>query len=226
MRSLILRGGLDEGGVAEAEVNEEAMMHVFHAYAAYHPPFKRTFTVLVNDKEESAALPKSSTPTDNESETQHSLAVEDTEPTFPHIPPQSRSEVISEAKALFNRILRDSGVGASHLPADDPVSTPKFFKNVLLTPRLVNSYLSVYYAHAPLRVAHDSFKTLFRDLDVRRNARSYVEALERCGMARRGQERAVALAFAEDLWAEWQTLEDNFQDGERGVDARSIERAP
>jgi len=61
-----------------------------------------------------------------------------------------------------------------------------------------------------------------------KHTRSYVEALERCARSRRGNERAVGLTFAEDVWAEWQTLEGSRQDGEHngcGANARSIERA-
>jgi hypothetical protein len=216
------RSGLEAQEVADAEVDEEVMMHMFHAYAAYHPPFKRTSTVLVD--EEDAVQPGSSISIETGSmlstESQESLPVEEiTQPSFSHIPPQSHSEVAREAKALFSRILRDTGVCGSQQGED---SAPKLFKNVQLTARLVNSYLSVHYAHSPLNVACDLFKTLFSDGDVQRNTRSYVEALERCGIARRGRERAVALVFAENLWVEWQSLEDS---GDHSVDARSIERA-
>ena len=156
----------DEEGVADVEVNEEVMTHVFHAYTAYHPPFKRTSTSLINEKEDSAApVGGMSTPAANEPLPNSALQVEDTEPSFSHIPPQSRSEVVSEAKALFDRVVHETGV-----ISDNPSITPrKLFKSVQMTPRLVNSYLSIHYAHSPLSVAYGLFKTLFADLDVLRS---------------------------------------------------------
>ena len=223
------RGDQNDNGVTDAEVTEEVMMHVFHAYAAYRPPFKRTDALLRNENPDAARqseLLQLALPSDPEStEPVGGLPVEETQPTFTHIPPQSRSEVIAEAKALFNRILDDTGANVQD-PSEDTIAYgDKKFKNVRLSPRLLNSYLSVYYKHSSLEVSRDLFGRIFEDLGVRRNARSYVEVLERCGTSRRGHERVLALKFAEEVWTKWQALEDAAQDGEDRVTARMVERA-
>jgi hypothetical protein len=98
---------------------------------------------------------------------------------------------------------------------------------VEVTPRLLNSYLSVHYVHSPLRDAQELFKTLFDEFGVKQNAHSFVDALERCGISKK-PERATALAFSEGLWDGWRVLEDGWESGKRSesrVDARMIERA-
>ena len=224
----MVRGHRDrDSGFVDAEVTEEVMMHVFHAYAAYKVPFKRADAVLVDEMSPTPLEP--STHSKSESQTfsvaeplpsnmAQNVPTHVTMPSFSHLPPQNRSEVISEVRALFVRILDDISRDQSH--HDD---APPFGK-VKLTPRLLNSYLSVHYTHAPFEDARDLFKTIFSEHGVHRNVRSYVEALERCGNARRGRERTAALEFAEELWVQWQ----NFENGEQNrntVWARMVERA-
>lgn len=217
-----------ENSGLDAEVNEEVMMHVFHAYAAYKPPFKRTTALLLDGHkdlplpiapEKSVSLVNSDPP--------ESPPIEQTEPRFTHVPPQSRSEVVAEAEALFSRILGDTEVRSLHQIPVPFLPGERRFKHVQITPRLINSYLSVHYAHSSLEVSGPIFRTLFKDLSVKQNARSYVEVLERCGISRRGHERTAALALAEDAWNGWLDLENCEQGGEdgRGVNARMLERA-
>ena len=197
LAEMVREGGRDSG-FENAEITEESMMHVFHAYAAYKPPFNRGATVLVDH---------ATTNTGN------SPAVEKSENKvrFAHLPPQSRSEVIGEVKALFACIPRVAG-GA-------PTGGLRF-DQVRLTPRLLNSYLSVHYAHATFEESEQLFRTIFEELGVSRNVRSYVEALERCARARRGDERTMGHVFGNWLWSEWQALEAN-----GAIAARMIERA-
>jgi hypothetical protein len=212
----------------DAPVNEEVMMHVFHAYAAYKPPFKRTAAVLVDEKESTPAQ----SATESTMESHASVSVESlssdagpqefpltqtTIPSFSHLPPQSRSEIIGEVRTLFARILEDT-------TSENPEA--RLFSKVQLTPRLLNSYLSVHYAHASFSDSQRLFETIFEEVGVPRNVRSYVEALERCGNSKRGTERTAAFLFAEKLWATWQALENGEQNGITGtVTARMIERA-
>lgn len=209
----------EENGIVKVAISEEVMMHVFHAYASYRPPFKRMIAPLV-DGEQKPSDGVSSSPTDSTP----GVPAEDTQPAFTHIPPQSRSEVIAEARALFNRILHATGVR----PDVDPqnVADDKSFQSVEFTSRLLNSYISVYYKHSTLEEARSLFNTLFEELGVSRTPRSYMEALERCAIARRGHERTLALQFAEDLWKEWQILEDSPPNpGDSPISPRMIERA-
>ena len=59
------------------------------------------------------------------------------------------------------------------------------YQHVTLTTRLLNSYLSVFYRHQSSEESHNMFCKLYDELGVERSARTYVEALERCGHAGR-----------------------------------------
>ena len=225
--------GATDSGYVDAEITEEVMMHIFHAYAAYTVPFKRATAPLVDQKEptpldppiESKSNPEISSVVAESSpddKIQDNLPMHATMASFSHLPPQSRSEVIGEVRSLFSRILHDRREDQSHYSF--PGTRP--FRNVNLTPRLLNSYLSVHYMHAPFEDACKLFKNMFEEHGVNRNIRSYVEALERCGRARRGRERTAALAFADELWVQWQGLEHGECDMHTSPKrARMIERA-
>ncbi|KAG5635390.1 hypothetical protein H0H81_011449 [Sphagnurus paluster] len=221
----------DDTGNPEG-VNEEVMMHVFHAYASYRPPLNRSAV-------RSATHPSSSlgqvagqsvdapTPTVSHEPT-HPSGIEayDRTPTFTQVPPQSGAEVIHETQILFDRILHDTGLKKfSDIPDSGATFLDEKFKDVEMTPRLLNSYLSVYYRHSSLETARTLYQTLFEEYGIPRTARTCVEALERCAIARRGHERTIAPTFADEVWTQWQSLEETGRDGERLLSGRIIERA-
>jgi hypothetical protein len=231
--------GAGEGGdpnKVEAEIDDEVVMHIFNTYAAYKPPPLRASTLVVaeqaktldtgDDSKEATELAVAGADADSSSSPTTSLAPEDENqnPVFSHVPPQSRPEIIREVKILFNRILRDrSGVDSAAT-----VSLPfaeKKFGGVELTPRLVGAYLSVFYRHATLEAARVLFWELFEDLGLERTPRIYVEALERCGNARRGQERQDVVRFADELWEKWEVLEESARAAGKPIHARLVERA-
>jgi hypothetical protein len=199
-------------------VDERIMTHVFHAYAAYKPPFKRSMARLVPDSDkhdtepiEEEAASSTSSPVEASSESQ--------EPSFAHLPPQSSAEVIGEARALFSRIAPQTRGTSDTTP---PASLPAF-PDVHLTPRLLNAYLSVFYAHASLETAHEAFSTVFaQQYGVQKNAHTLVEALERCARQHK-QKRTSAVVgkFAEETWGEFVALEN----ASMGVSARLVQRA-
>jgi hypothetical protein len=204
----------------EAKADEKVLIHMFHAYASYEPPFKRSAAVL---KDESASEPLSAqSAVDPSTIKKNGLPTEDLQPRFSHIPPQTKSEIVGEAKALFNLVIANS-----KREGTDDFRPEHIFNDVRMTPALLNAYLSVYYAHAPLNIAQETFTTLFTQLDVQRTPRSYTDALTRCGIARRGAERTLALSFAQDLWKEWTMIEDRWrtEEADRGLTARMIEGA-
>lgn len=216
----------------EIKVGQTVMVHVFHAYAAYRPPFIRSATVIVDEKKTDADISSSNAQPSSSSEV--SSEVKDSGPTgvpvdvdedysFSHLPPQSREEVIREARLLFSRILEDVDIASSNRNSSDNIDVP--FKDVRLTTRLVNAYLSVYYAHASLQSSKDVYDTVFAKTGVQRNARTYVEALERCAKA--GNDRAFALRWAEEIWPEWESAEKKWREraDDIGVSARLVERA-
>ncbi|KAK0189676.1 hypothetical protein F5146DRAFT_1051997 [Armillaria mellea] len=185
-------------------IDEEVMMHVFHAYAAYDPPFKRGIALLLDESQEAPAL---NVPNDQDNS---NVAVPPDSPSFAHVAPQSRTEVIAEAEILFGRILEDGG------SSFDPTIS---FSNVELSTRLLNSYLSVHYKHGSLEAARRLFLSLFMELDIGRNARTFCEALERCLYSHQ-RERQFALEFGGEIFKMWQEYEASGA----AADARTVEK--
>ncbi|KAI0733870.1 hypothetical protein BC629DRAFT_1571720 [Irpex lacteus] len=242
----MVRGSLgnrerEEGGVRVGEgegavVRENVMVHVFHAYASYKPPFKRSMAVVVDGEGE-----KGVTQTEvakGKEENEASDVVEQTqeeggdivpeEPehiSFAQVPPQTHGEIIQEAEALFARILADQPSPPSPSPSPSHESedaATAVFKHVQITPRLVNAYLSVHYAHSRVDAWRELAMTLHERVGVKRNAFFYVEVLERCAGARRGVERGDAVGVAEGLWGEWVDAERAWREGK---ETRQLDRA-
>lgn len=224
-------------------LNEEMMQHMFHAYSAYRPPFKRGATRIVDGGAvvAPAALPDQGEPlasategssdsppasADVSSDSDTDLSHTHTMPSFSHLPPQSPSEVITEARALFNRILQDTNP-TSHSSSDMPPGPLAGKFNVTLSPRLLNAYMSVYYSHGSLESARDVFESLFSscDVDFMGDSRTYVDALERCALSR-PRERDIAGKWVDELWVRWEELERKWVNGAKGttVTARLVER--
>ncbi|KAG6878045.1 hypothetical protein C0993_000368 [Termitomyces sp. T159_Od127] len=218
-----------KSGTDVEAVNEEVMMHVFHTYASYRPPFNRNL-VKTTETIQSADVPTTSTevsPDVSQSPPQStSVATNEPGSAFSHIPPQSGTEVIHEVQILFDRILYDSGLKNLFDPTEGgALPAEQKFQHVELSSRLVNSYLAVHYKHAPFEDARDLYRRVFTECQVLRTGRTYVEALERCAIARRGHERTIALDFAEEVWAEWKKLEDVGHENGLPLSGRIIERA-
>lgn len=213
--------GVDTEKNTEIEINEKVMMHMFQAYAAYTPPFHRAATTL---------LDKQSTPEQQQqqvSQPPSTVIEEEDRPSFAHIPPQSRQEVIREVKVLFQRIVEDrnstnpTATATPSLPFSD-----RKFKRVDITTRLIASYLSVFYRHAFLETSQEMFWKIFEEHGVLRSLKVYVAALERCGNAKRKIERSVALKFADELWIKWREAEEALKTQKKKLDdSRLIERA-
>jgi len=209
-------------------VDERIMIHVFHAYAAYKPPFKRSMAPLTTQTDGDGDTSTPTRPTElGESapdDIKPSVPIQASpEPNFTHLPPQRRSEVIGEARALFSRISRPSS--DSTCSPSSPSSLVPALPDVHVTPRLLNAYLSVFYAHAPLEAAHEMFHTVFVAHGLAKDALTLVEALERCANARRGSERSYVRSFAGEAWREWTVLENARMLTRARNNARHIQRA-
>ncbi|KAH7907256.1 hypothetical protein BJ138DRAFT_1014830 [Hygrophoropsis aurantiaca] len=252
------QSGLGAGERAErAGIDEEVMMHVFHAYAAYKPPFKRAATKLVDSPEsqmehaseivheaqevrnaglvEEAGHPQTGPETLSAGsnpllEDKSDIETDEEISSFSHIPPQTHADVIAEAQVLFARIISDSHsppLSLDTLPSlhsTTPTSMlHRKFSHVRITPRLLNAYLSIHYAHTSIDASADLWRKVFSACGVEKNVRSYVEALERCAIARRGSgEREAARRWAEEVWKAWEGVE---QAGWTKPGARMVERA-
>ena len=197
----------------EVVLTENKMVHVFHAYASYRVPFHRSVTRIAEDQGDSVETgPREPTPPDSlkgstgapEAEVDKAEASEvaaaEADPRFNSIPPQSREEVLAEAKNLFEGILHDTqrSQGPPSKPNGD---SPMLFKDVRVSTELVNAYLSVHYCHGGDDMPQQLFKTLFEEIGVKRNFLSYVEALEACARwsyVKSRQDRV--LKFAGEVW--------------------------
>jgi len=220
----------DTGKDGQVEIDEEVMMHMFHTYAAYRPPFQRAATKLLEEKpalqQQQQQQQKQQQPCSQP--TIPTTAVEaDDAPSFAHIPPQSRSEVIREVKVLLQRIIEDrNSTNSTSTPTLSLPFSDRKFKNVDITTRLIASYLSIFYKHASLETSRDLFWKIFEEHGVVRSLRVYVEGLERCANTRRGTDRAVALKFADELWIKWRETEQALKTHDaKPSDPRLIERA-
>jgi hypothetical protein len=225
-------------------LNEEIMQHMFHTYAAYRPPFKRGATRIVGNGRGDVAttsLPSQEEPISSDPTSPDSSAVStdaspdtnavlvdssymDTIPSFSHLPPQSPGEVLAEARALFDRILQDTNFISSD--ASPGPLAGKF--DVALTPRLLNAYMSVHYSHASIESAREVFDRLFSSggIEFVGDARTYVDALERCALSK-SRERVVVGKWVDELWTRWEELEHGWVNGgtKTTVTARLVERA-
>ncbi|KAF8816887.1 hypothetical protein BYT27DRAFT_6951503 [Phlegmacium glaucopus] len=209
----------------QVEIDEEVMMHMFHAYAAYRPPFQRAATKLLEEKP--ALQQQQQQPESQPTTTSPPIEAEDA-PSFAHMPPQSHSEVIREVKVLFQRIVEDrNSTDSTSTPTPSLPFSERKFKSVDITTRLIASYLSIFYRHASLETSRALFWKIFEEHGVVRSLRAYVEALERCANARKGAERAVALKFADELWIKWLETEQAWKTTHnvKRSDPRLIERA-
>ena len=208
----------------QVEIDEEVMMHMFHAYATYRPPFQRAATKVLD--EQPTPGQQQQQPVSQPTITNTVIEADDA-PSFSHVPPQSRSEVIREVKILLQRIIEDrnSTDSTATATASLPFSNREF-KKVDITTRLIASYLSVFYRHASLETSREVFWKIFEEHGVVRSLRVYVEALERCANTRRGLERMVALKFADELWLKWREMEQALKTDDRKLsDPRLVERA-
>ncbi|KAJ3840357.1 hypothetical protein F5878DRAFT_533821 [Lentinula raphanica] len=229
-------------GSGSVEVDEEVMMHIFHAYAAYKPPFKRSLARVVEsqvkDEESGGTVDSqpslsgsndSSNPREPLQKGSTSIASNfNSYSAFSHVPPQTSAEVIVEVDMLFDRILRETRDSSSLSSKTAPSFSPPYsdvtnvlenkFTAVHLTTPLLNSYLSIYYAHASLDA---SINLKFSPLQSPKpNPRTYVEALERCTLAKK-PERDLALKFGKDLLRRFETAFE----GRGMVEPRMTERA-
>jgi len=220
-------------------LTENEMAHIFHAYASYKVPFHRSATRVTKDRGDAietaqpeptssdspqASIDPSEAETDKEDDVDE-VATADTNPRFNSIPPQSHEEVLAEAKNLFEGILHDTQRLHVVPPHNLGNESPMLFKDVRVSTELVNAYLSVHYNHGKIPGTQNLFRTLFEEVDVKRNFLSYVEALEACGRWSGGKNKRVqVLKFAEEVW-ELLQKDVSVHDEMFSLRARLIERA-
>lgn len=228
--------GSDEGTCSEdSMVDAELMTHMFHTYASYKPPFKRETTRLI-DLSPASNGEVSMNETQGMEISSHNISVENVEsmPSFSRLPPQTSSDVISETRALFDRILLDRSLSLEEArnPPQGGLLVGRFV-HVELTPVLLNAYLSVFYRHTSIETSQEAFDSLFSKGDssgaqiLHPDEHTYINALERCAIAR-VEDRHIAARWAQNIWRRWEVTEANgLKDGKVNIGsfARLIEKA-
>ncbi|KAI6014131.1 hypothetical protein BKA83DRAFT_2198619 [Pisolithus microcarpus] len=232
----------EDGGSSRSRgVDAKMLTHIFHTYASYKPPFSRTATRLLDTASHPSTTGQSEADaSQTELPSPQDQLCTDSTPTFPPLPPQTPSDVLAEVHALFDRILRDTDSNAipksgylsgpdQDAYASDPLAGK--FADVELKPALVNAYLSVFYVHATVERSIEVFRSLFGTSSqsgmLRGDAHTYLDALERCAVAKK-EERGAVLSWAKEVWAEWERVEakaglEGYNDVGRW--ARMVERA-
>ncbi|THH06590.1 hypothetical protein EW145_g3981 [Phellinidium pouzarii] len=210
------------GGKAEAIApDEKILMHIFHVYASHKPTFRRGGTKIVDEKSMDAAGESQDKSADTSDGGKAIEEIPLSKGRFGVTPPQTHAEILSEAMALFERIMEDTGRNASLRPGDSRVASGVFSK-VEFNTTLLNSYLMVHYAHGSLEETRQQFRKIFSRVGVKYSLRSYFYALERCASTPPSH-RDIAYEFASEIWpeciklAESETLDAH--------SARFIERA-
>lgn len=208
--------------------DEELMSGVFMTYAAWKPVMKRAAvrqTRLANNLDDAT---ESQTSDDGESNLELNIggdgmmdaagsdfsepldagpatlrtAADDIAPsgtpsTSTSSIPLTSTDAIAEANSLFQRIIADAGTNDNQP-----------FSNVKLTSRLVNSYLSVHLAHAPLASAREAWDRTWSELSergVKPNGWSHMQVLEKCSVGQRHQKdsRELATEWGQSTWEEY-----------------------
>lgn len=203
----------DPQGAADLAPNEDVMAHIFQVYASYRPPFMRRDVRVKSGSNPSNTLDSTQTAAPSElgaADSSSKSSVPVIEDNGARDTPQSHAEVVAEASILFERILHDTD---PTLQSPNPDTPP--FHRVKLTTHLLNSYLSVHFAHSSIEKSRAVFEDIFsasvssRDGNpVRKNARTYLLALRRCVQTASPKshrfEGDMSLSFAQNLWVEWQ----------------------
>lgn len=216
----------DPVGAADLAPDDQAMAHIFQAYTSYNPTLIRRD---VRTKKSASVFPQAeplaNRPVSSSLKTESKPPVSQ-EDTSARGTPQSHAEIVAEASILFERIYDNSN---SPLPADE--ASP--FHRVQITSHLLNSYISVHFAHSSLVKSRKVYEDIFsrpvrsyNDGTVRKNARTYMLALQRCAKTASRNSSSLskaneALSFARALWDEWQrsNLENDSTVSPRSIEA-------
>lgn len=128
-------------------------------------------------------------------------------PVNDYLAPLSSADAIRECTSLFHRILSDiqsSSSTSDFLP----------FRHVYITPKLINSYISVYNVHGPsLSSVKQVYDTVWEEasrasgLSVKPNGWTFIPLLEKCASGSRGgiypADRSLALSWGRTLWSSY-----------------------
>ncbi|WWD08444.1 hypothetical protein V865_006556 [Kwoniella europaea PYCC6329] len=144
-----------------------------------------------------------------ESSSSKSEAIQDSSNSQSNLPltPQSSADALREATALFQRILHDVAS-----PPNPDTYLP--FKDVVLGPKLINSYISVHMIHSPslaaTKKAYEEAWSAVSEItkgNFKPNGWSHLQILEKCSHGTRAgmtdSDRPVAFEWGQAIWDEY-----------------------
>ncbi|KAI0791018.1 hypothetical protein C8Q75DRAFT_876745 [Abortiporus biennis] len=226
--------------------DDSIMGHVFHTYSTYHPPFKRSRTVIrdappsmvqgqATDPEASSSslslagddlnnitfvppTPESHSSSDASQANSNHLHIEPVDPNsgLLDILPQTSSEVLSEAQLLFDRATYHAHLQSKSDPSYDATTDP--FRYVKITPWLIDTYLTVLYSHAPLEESLEVWKNIYETYGVKKTAVSYLKVFDRCSKKAKTERGVGERKLALKFMNEvWPEWEEIELDWKRGI---------
>ena len=175
-------------------IDDWTMRHVFHAYNAYRPPFRREYAPLK--------------PREVVDETfEHSTAAPEEEISVPNKPvsrytlPQTAHEVLQEAETLFSQILAQQRV--ENPPFDDA----SIFRGVQVTSHMLSAYLGVHFSHsASTEQAVAKIFDLHSQFGLDISIQTVLKSLQRIGNAKTAERTPMILEIAEKLWERFNSV--------------------
>lgn len=175
-------------------IDDWAMRHVFHAYSAYRPPFRREYAPLKpREGVDEASERSTATPEERASVPSNSVNR--------YILPQTSHEVLQEAEALFAQIL------AQHGTENTPSDGTSIFRGVRVTSQLLSAYLGVHFSHsASTEQAVAKIFDLHSQFDLDISIETLLKSLQRIGNAKPAERTPIILEIAERLWARFQNV--------------------
>ncbi len=182
-------------------IDDWVMRHIFHAYSAYRPPFRREYAPLK--------------PREGVDETSERSRVAPTEETSVsgksvnrYILPQTSHEVLQEAETLFAQILAQQQTEKT-LP-----DSASIFRGVRITSHLVSAYLGVHFSHsASTEQAVAKIFDLHSQFDLDISIETVLKSLQRIGNAKTAERTPIILEIAEKLWARFQNVLQGLSEG-------------
>ena len=182
-------------------IDDWAMRHIFHAYSAYRPPFRREYAPL-----------KPQEGVDEPSERSRVAPVEEvsvsSKPVNRYILPQTSHEVLQEAETLFAQILAQK---QTENTLSDGTS---IFRGVRITSHLLSAYLGVHFSHsASTEQAVAKIFDLHSQFNVDISIETVLKSLQRIGNAKTVERTPMILEIAEKLWARFQNVLQGLSEG-------------
>jgi hypothetical protein len=168
-------------------IDDWAMRHVFHAYSAYRPPFRREYAPLKPREVDEALEHSTSAPEEEKS-------VPD-KPVNRYILPQTSHEVLQEAEILFSQIL------AQQQTENTPSDSPPIFRGIRVTSHLLSAYLGVHFSHsASTEQSVAKIFDLYSQFGLDISIETVLKSLQHIGNAKATERTSVILEIAEKLW--------------------------